>query len=154
MQWNAGCRAYDNVKAAGTVAGLSGAEPGSCVLEVANITNIALVFGFSIFVLVYATAAYTGRHLSPIDLYASILSFSWERHFCAYQSPACCTFAHGTWRRVGTRQHLQGLDSYCDITRLALLLRFSSVVLIYATAAYTHISFALLFTQYSCCTLQ
>ena len=58
---HAGCRAYDNVKAAGNVAGLSGPAPGSCVLEVSNITNIALAFGFAIFVLVYATAAYTGK---------------------------------------------------------------------------------------------
>lgn len=61
MVLHAGCRAYDNVKAAGNVAGLSGAAPGSCVLEVSNITNIALAFGFTIFVLVYATAAYTGQ---------------------------------------------------------------------------------------------
>ena len=40
MLLHAGCRAYDNVKAAGNVAGLSGAAPGSCVLEVSNITNI------------------------------------------------------------------------------------------------------------------
>ena len=56
----AGCRASDNAQASGNVAGLAGAAPGSCVLQVANITNIALAFGFSIFVLVYATAAYTG----------------------------------------------------------------------------------------------
>ena len=43
------------------MAGLSGAAPRSCVLEVSNITNIALAFGFTIFVLVYATAAYTGQ---------------------------------------------------------------------------------------------
>ena len=43
------------------MAGLSGPAPGSCVLEVSNITNIALAFGFAIFVLVYATAAYTGK---------------------------------------------------------------------------------------------
>ena len=46
------------------MAGLSGAAPGSCVLEVSNITNIALAFGFAIFVLVYATAAYTGQPCS------------------------------------------------------------------------------------------
>ena len=65
MLLHAGCRAYDNVKAAGNVAGLSGAAPGSCVLEVSNITNIALAFGFAIFVRVYATAAYTGQPCSP-----------------------------------------------------------------------------------------
>lgn len=40
--------------------GLSGAAPASCVLEVSSVTNIAIAFGFAIFVLVYATAAYTG----------------------------------------------------------------------------------------------
>ena len=51
------------------MAGLSGAAPGSCVLEVSNITNIALAFGFAIFVLVYATAAYTGQPCStPITI--------------------------------------------------------------------------------------
>ena len=61
----AGCRASDNAQASGNVAGLAGAAPGSCVLQVSNITNIALAFGFSIFVLVYATAAYTGMcHLA------------------------------------------------------------------------------------------
>ena len=51
------------------MAGLSGAAPGSCVLEVSSITNIALAFGFAIFVLVYATAAYTGQPCStPITI--------------------------------------------------------------------------------------
>lgn len=60
LQPGAGCRAYDNLKFSGNAPGLLGAAPASCVLEVSNITNIALAFGFSIFVLVYATAAYTG----------------------------------------------------------------------------------------------
>ena len=68
---HAGCRASDNAQASGNVAGLAGAAPGSCLLQVSNVTNIALAFGFSIFVLVYATAAYTGvSHLLPRSLHS------------------------------------------------------------------------------------
>ncbi len=66
----AGCRASDNAQASGNIAGLAGAAPGSCVLEVSNVTNIALAFGFSIFVLVYATAAYTGEPTLALLLFA------------------------------------------------------------------------------------
>ena len=95
VQRNAGCRAYDNVQAAGNVAGLSGAKPGSCVLLVSNVTNIALVFGFAIFVLVYATAAYTGRHRSPTHPHINIILHMGKTFLCMSTS---CMLHICSWR--------------------------------------------------------
>jgi glycerol uptake facilitator-like aquaporin len=35
-------------------------EPGACFLDSTNLLNIALAFGLSIFVLVYAAASFSG----------------------------------------------------------------------------------------------
>jgi hypothetical protein len=37
--------------------------PGACFLGSTNLLNIAMAFGFSIFVLVYAAASFSGGHM-------------------------------------------------------------------------------------------
>ena len=37
-------------------------EPGACFLGSTNLLNIAMAFGLSIFVLVYAAASFSGKH--------------------------------------------------------------------------------------------
>ena len=105
LQPGAGCRAYDNLKFSGNAPGLPGAAPASCVLEVSNITNIALAFGFSIFVLVYATAAYTG-----------ILCRSHVPGPCVAVHGACLTMLHAGFTHttaadtLPSSAHSNGLD--------------------------------------------
>ena len=53
------------------------------MLQVSNITNIALAFGFSIFVLVYATAAYTGEASSILLIFLTQLK---PAHSCLAKS--------------------------------------------------------------------
>lgn len=42
-------------------------RPGACFLGTANVLNIALAFGLSIFVLVYAAASFSGKSTSLLQ---------------------------------------------------------------------------------------
>ncbi|WIA16081.1 hypothetical protein OEZ85_012806 [Tetradesmus obliquus] len=49
-------------------------EPGACFLGSTNLLNIAMAFGLSIFVLVYAAASFSGGHLNPAITIAMFLT--------------------------------------------------------------------------------
>ena len=42
--------------------------PGACFLGTTNVLNIALAFGLSIFVLVYAAASFSGECLARLNM--------------------------------------------------------------------------------------
>ncbi|KAF6266093.1 plasma membrane intrinsic protein [Scenedesmus sp. NREL 46B-D3] len=70
-----GCHTADTARQSGaTTAELETVEPGACFLGSSNLLNIALSFGLSIFVLVYAAASFSGGHLNPAITIAMFLA--------------------------------------------------------------------------------
>eukprot|EP00879_Flechtneria_rotunda_P028764 GHRR01030984.1.p1 GENE.GHRR01030984.1~~GHRR01030984.1.p1 ORF type:complete len:309 (+),score=86.99 GHRR01030984.1:184-1110(+) len=70
-----GCHTADTAMASGAAnATLAEVVPGACFLGSSNLLNIALAFGFAIFVLVYAAASFSGGHLNPAVTFAMLLA--------------------------------------------------------------------------------
>ncbi|CAL8463399.1 g2933 [Coccomyxa elongata] len=62
------CHTADNAAHSGADKSLTNAAYGSCFLGTGNVLNIAMAFGFSIFVLVYCAASFSG-FVKAIDKY-------------------------------------------------------------------------------------
>ena len=48
-------------------------EPGSCFLQSTTVLNIALSFGFTLFVIIYFTASFSGGHINPAVTLGEVL---------------------------------------------------------------------------------
>lgn len=59
------CHTLDNASRSGADKSLDSAGFGTCFLGTSNVLNIAIAFGFSIFVLVYCAASFSGGHINP-----------------------------------------------------------------------------------------
>ncbi|WIA36261.1 hypothetical protein OEZ86_007591 [Tetradesmus obliquus] len=70
-----GCHTADTARQSGAKdQELETVEPGACFLGSTNLLNIAMAFGLSIFVLVYAAASFSGGHLNPAITIAMFLT--------------------------------------------------------------------------------
>ncbi|WIA16082.1 hypothetical protein OEZ85_012807 [Tetradesmus obliquus] len=70
-----GCHTADTARQSGAATNeLETVEPGACFLGSTNLLNIAMAFGLSIFVLVYAAASFSGGHLNPAITIAFFLA--------------------------------------------------------------------------------
>ncbi|KAK9917142.1 hypothetical protein WJX75_001261 [Coccomyxa subellipsoidea] len=68
------CHTLDNASHSGADKSLESAGFGTCFLGTANVLNIALAFGFSIFVLVYIAASFSGGHINPAVTFGMLVA--------------------------------------------------------------------------------
>ncbi|CAL8463398.1 g2932 [Coccomyxa elongata] len=106
------CHTADNASHAGADKSLESAGYGTCFLGTGNVLNIALAFGFSIFVLVYCAASFSGGHINPAVTFGMLvarkISISRAVLYMVAQCLGACTGAglvkaidsHG-WRAAG-----------------------------------------------------
>eukprot|EP00882_Tetradesmus_deserticola_P001844 GHRQ01001977.1.p1 GENE.GHRQ01001977.1~~GHRQ01001977.1.p1 ORF type:complete len:312 (+),score=59.19 GHRQ01001977.1:272-1207(+) len=70
-----GCHTADTARQSGAATSeLETVQPGACFLGSTNLLNISLAFGLAIFVLVYASASFSGGHLNPAITIAMLLT--------------------------------------------------------------------------------
>lgn len=71
-----GCHTKDVAEASGNAAdtSLKTVVPGSCFLQSTTLLNIAMSFGFALFVVIYFTASFSGGHINPAVTLAMFLT--------------------------------------------------------------------------------
>eukprot|EP00878_Enallax_costatus_P001813 GHUV01001971.1.p1 GENE.GHUV01001971.1~~GHUV01001971.1.p1 ORF type:complete len:322 (+),score=44.83 GHUV01001971.1:32-997(+) len=70
-----GCHTADTARSSGAhTTDLETVVPGACFLGSTNLLSIALAFGLAIFILVYASASFSGGHLNPAVTFAMLIA--------------------------------------------------------------------------------